>query len=353
MSTSASAIPFPAPSEALRRGRAKQTDGPYPPAEVAKRAEAMNEITRTPDSPSDNRHSLQQIKGIGQAIAQALNRLDIHSHADLTGFTSDSLADLLKAEIPLISPKRIERDDWLGQARALARRQKDSGSSQPQTDEPSAPSAERDQKATAKAPHESWRELADFFVSFGFAINEQGEKRLQTKAHYSQADKPKAWDGIVTDELIDWMLNQASLSQPAETAAQTEIVTPPAPVTLYNAQVEISEVRVSEIPTPQRIGEKKLIARVRFQISGPEAEALTANRLPFRIEVHTVDLKSRASCLVASGQGQLQPQVFEYSGQQAFPMPEPGRYELHSILLLLPPGDMMACYRGPIFNVVP
>lgn len=353
MSTSAIAIPFPASSEALRRGRAKQSDGPCPPAEVAKLAESMNEITRTSDSPSNDRDGLQEIKGIGQAIAQALNRLDIHSYADLTDFTADSLADLLKAEIPSISLKRIERDDWLGQARALARRQKGTGPSRPHTDESSPPSAERYQKGTAKAPRESWQELADFFVSFGFAVDKEGEKRLETRVHHSQADKPKAWDGIVTGELINWMLNQASLSQVAETAAQTELVTPPLPVTLYNVQVEISEVRVSEVPTPRGVGEKKLLAKVRFQISGPEAEALTEDRLPFRIEVHTVDLKSRASNLVASGQGQLQPQVFEYTGQHSFPMPQLGRYELHSILLLLPPGEMMACYRGPIFNVVP
>lgn len=353
MSTSAIAIPFPASSETLRRGRAKQSDGPCPPAEVAKLKESMNEITQTSDSPSNNRDSLQEIKGIGQAIAQALNRLDIHSYADLTDFTPDSLADLLKAEIPSISLKRIEREDWLGQARALARRQKDTGPAQPQTGEPSAPSAERYQKDTAKAPRKSWQELADFFVSFGFAVDKEGEKRLETRVHHSQADKPKAWDGIVTDDLINWMLNQASLSQPAETATQTELITPPTLVTLYNVQVEISEVQVSEVPTPQAVGEKKLLAKIRFQISGPEAEALTQDRLPFRIEVHTLDLKSRASSLVASGQGQLQPQVFEYTGQQAFPMPQLGRYELHSIVLLLPPGEMMASYRGPTINVVP
>ena len=70
-------------------------------------------------------------------------------------------------------------------------------------------------------------------------------------------------------------------------------------------------------------------------------------------KVHTVDVESRASNLVASEPGQLQPELFEYTSQQRFPIPELGRYELHSIVFLLPPHEMMAFYQGPALKVVP
>ncbi len=390
MSSSAIAIPLPVPSEALRRGHVKRTDKPpHPSAEVAKLADSMDELNQTPDRPSDDGDGLRQIKGIGQVIAQALNSLGIYRYADLASFTPDSLAALLKAGIPSISPKRIERDDLLGQARVLAQahnqeerddllgqarvlaqahnqeerddllgqarvlaqahNQEELESPRPEADEngTSALSAEGREEDTAEAPREGWRELADFFISFGFAIDPEGEERLQTKAHYSQADKPAQWDGIVTDQLISWMLSQANLSLPTETEAQPVSVTP------YDARIEILDVRLSQIGPSPGVPGKRLVADIRFQISGPEAENLTTERIPFRIEVHAVNLESGALTLVASERSQLQPRVFEYTSQQSFPMPDLGLYELHTILLVLPPGEMMVFRREPTFRVVP
>lgn len=311
----------------------------------------MDELNQIPDRPSDDGDGLRQIKGIGQVIAQALNSLGIYRHADLDSFTPDSLAALLKAGIPSISPKRIERDDWLGQARVLAQahNQEELGSPRPEADENETPVplAEGREEDTAEAPREGWRELADFFISFGFAIDPEGEERLQTKAHHSQADKPVQWDGIVTDQLSSWMLSQANLSLPTETEAQ------PVPVTPYDARIEILDVRLSQIGPSSGVPGKRLVADIRFQISGPEAENLTTERIPFRIEVHAVNLESGALNLVASERSHLQPRVFEYTSQQAFPMPDLGLYKLHTILLVLPPGEMMVFRREPTFRVVP
>ena len=266
MSTSAIAIPLLAPSETLRHSRVKQTDGPHPLPEIEKLVELVDELNRTADRPPENRDGLQQIKGIGQTIAQALNGLGIDRYADLVNFTPDGLADMLKARIPSISPKRIERENWIGQARALAHSQKESGPSQPEADETLAPPAKGQEKDTGKALRKDWRELADFFISFGFAISKEGKERLQTKAHHSQEDKAEQWDGIVTDELINWMLSQASLSLPTETETQVK-AGPPVPMTPYDARIEILEVQISEIPTPLSVRGKKLVAEVRFQIS--------------------------------------------------------------------------------------
>jgi hypothetical protein len=90
-----------------------------------------------------------------------------------------------------------------------------------------------------------------------------------------------------------------------------------------------------------------------FELSGPRAQSLAAQRVPYRIETHAVALEGGASRLVASEQEQFRPGVFRYSMRQDFPMPGLGRHELHRLVLVLPPGDMLAAHRGPVINVVP
>ena len=80
---------------------------------------------------------------------------------------------------------------------------------------------------------------------------------------------------------------------------------------------------------------------------------LASRGLPLRIEGYTLDVESGVSELVASSKSQLEPQVIPDTGRQEFGLPEVGRYEFHSIVLLLPPGRMAAYYRGPTMRIVP
>ncbi len=124
-------------------------------------------------------------------------------------------------------------------------------------------------------------------------------------------------------------------------------------MTPHDTRLEITEVQVSEAPTSLNVREKKLIAKIRFQISGSKANKLMEKQTPFRIKVYTVNLESGALALVASERSQLHPRGFEYTKQKEFPLPSIGRHKLHAIVLLLPPGEMMASRRGPTIKVVP
>ena len=354
MSTSAIAIPLPSPSETWRRKRAGQADGPHLPhqtvAEMDRTTEPVAKRNPPPDRSPDAEDGLQQIKGIGPSIAQALHSLGIHHPAELIDLTPEGLAEMLRNQIPTMSAKRIVRDDWLAQARVLARRRRERKPSQPETEEPPAASAAARKKEAAQAPREEWLEGADFFVSYGSVVGPDGEKQLQTKAHHSQGDQLKQWDGIATDQLIHWMLQQADLlaeaapGRPPVTGTQTAA---------YDAQIEILGVEMSLIGPSSCVPEKRLVADVHFKLAGPEAGRVTSSGIPSRIEVHTVDLESGASNLVASKLTTLQPGVLEYTIQQEFGIPDLGRYELHTIVLLLPPGEIMTFHRGPTLRVVP
>lgn len=225
---------------------------------------------------------------------------------------------------------------------------------QPEAGELVTSSAKGQEKDIARARREGWREIADFFVSFGFAVDPEGEERLRTKAHHSQADEDGEWEGVVTEELVNWMLRQASLPVPPKLPiAKSQIEPHFASVTPPSIQIEALEVQVSESATLLDVRQKKLTAEIHFRVSGPKAEELAARQVPFRIEIYSVNLPSGASTLLASETGQMQPRNLEYALRREFPLPDAGRYELHSIVLVLPPAEMVAFHKGPVFRVIP
>ena len=56
------------------------------------------------------------LRGVGPAFAQRLHEAGIHTYADLARLTPEEIAE--HCQVPAW---RIRRDDWIGQAAALAR----------------------------------------------------------------------------------------------------------------------------------------------------------------------------------------------------------------------------------------
>jgi len=235
--------------------------------------------------------------------------------------------------------------------------------------EEAAPTLPEEEAEVAKRPEwplndPTWREQAAFSLWFGHVTDEHGKQVWRTCVYHESGEQKameqagpiakKDFTGVVTDPWVNWILERARLPVAAEPIpTEIEAAVPPAPVRSYDAQLEILDVQVSQVTTPPGVRGKKLMAEVRFQISGPERATLVAERLPFQIEVHTIDVESEAAHLVASERSRLQPQVFEYTSHQEFPIPDLGRYELQSIVLLLPPGEMLAFRQDAPFRVVP
>lgn len=371
MSTTSMALPFPNLAQASRKKPAKET-GTSPAAKTKELAEPMNTENQTPDHHDD----LRQIKGVGPSIAQALHELGLDRYADLAALTADSLADLLKGKIPAISPQRIERDDWLGQARALAQSQPEPVATTPEAPQPAqvisqeANSAQpsddlsaqaEEQKISAKAERnerktrparKDWREVADFFVSFGFAVDADGREQLQTKVHHSQAEVDQRWPGVVTDELVRWMLYRANLPPPAEMAVEPE-PSAPEPAEETAAFLDLADLWVEEVAMPVPMGGDSpalLRATSRLILSGSAAIDLTIEQIPFTIELYLVDTELHQSRVAASYPGQLRPGQFDYDIEQDFPVPPAGRYQLHLLASLLPP-KAIKYLQGPLIRV--
>ena len=69
---------------------------------------------------AEEKDDLKQINGIGPFIEKKLNALDIYTFKQISNFNAKDIEAVNKA-IEFF-PGRIERDDWVGQARELANR---------------------------------------------------------------------------------------------------------------------------------------------------------------------------------------------------------------------------------------
>lgn len=114
-------VPAARAAEAAAEAAAEIVEAAAAPAERA--VEAASEIAEAvaaPVTPAAEARAddLTRIKGIGPGLARQLNALGIRSFAQLAALTPDELA---KIDEKLTSIKgRCFRDDWLGQAQALA-----------------------------------------------------------------------------------------------------------------------------------------------------------------------------------------------------------------------------------------
>ncbi|MFD1143242.1 hypothetical protein ACFQ4C_19095 [Larkinella insperata] len=85
---------------------------------IASRASELNftRIGLATDAESDD---LKEINGIGPFFEKKLHSLRIYTFRQLANFTAEDIQKL--SDIIEFFPDRIEREDWIGQARALHR----------------------------------------------------------------------------------------------------------------------------------------------------------------------------------------------------------------------------------------
>jgi hypothetical protein len=207
-----------------------------------------------------------------------------------------------------------------------------------------------------------WIEYAGFWVSFDYRIDEHGKQVMdeqgrqiwQTHVYDIKSGAEEPLSGIETAPWVNWVLERAKLPGPAEPiSTEIEEAVRPAPMAAPDVRIDILEVRLLPLGPSFTVPEKRLRAEVDFRVSGTEAETMAPQQVSFWTQFHTVDLESGAVNPVASDQSQLQPKVSKHTSRVEFPIPDLGRYEVHCIVLLLPPVGRTAFHQGPTFEVVP
>ncbi len=293
----------------------------------------------------------RKIKGIGATTARVLHELGLHTYQDLANMTPARLEELLKGKVSTLTLRRIAKDDWPGQARAMI----DWEAGRSPSEGPFGATAGK----TAAQPHrETWRELADFFISFGYAVDAQGNEYLQTKAHQSQADKQVSWEGIPIDALIEWMSAQAGLpldQQAGPPAAAAQDSGPQAGVETFT-RLTMSDVVVTEVTAPSdpaegQQGDKRLRIETQLTLLDDVVLNQSSGRAPYSIEVYLVDVQTNQSKLANAFSSYLTPGHHRYPISQDINIPDTGRYQLIVVARLLPPLIGIAQSQGPLIRV--
>jgi hypothetical protein len=318
----------------------------------------MSKPETNTDHEGQSGDNLRDIKGIGKSIAEALNKFGIWDFADLAKSNPDQLMDMLKGRLPQIALQKASPESWIEQARSLveeersselaARDETASTSLDPTSHPPETPSTTR----------KGWREIADFFISFGYEDDESGKESLMTKAHYSQADKQMQWPGLVTGELLQWLREQAPL--PLETGSGNLTRVEGAALAAQEEtggaiQVVLSNLWVSEVQAPASgsPGAQTSLLKVssNLSLSGPDSESYVQDRLEYAVDVLLVNTKNNQANLVSTYSSRMRPAELVYQVQQTFPVPTPGRYELYLIARMPAPVEPITYLQGPLIRV--
>lgn len=319
--------------------------------------------------------TLVSIKGIAQKIAHAFYEIGIRSPTDLAQYmaqhtTDQVLGDLSEHDVEL-KPWMIEKWDWGGQAKKLA--QSANIADTPPEEKP------RVEKAPETASKDSaWRQHAGFSVFFDFMLDEKGDSIWRTRVYHNESGDENSIDveepeptaqedfaGLDTAPWVRWILSRTRISQalqdsPTELKIVPKVISTEPKETLpaellpqEDAQIDILDVQIREIESPDQFPKKELMAQIHFKISGISSESLATQGTLFQVQVNTLDLESRTSSLLVSKWDQLVPGKVDYTYKLALPFPDLGRYELQSIVLLPLPEKVAACHHSRILQVLP
>ncbi len=270
----------------------------------------------------------EAIDGLGAKTAKALRKLGIGSSAELvqylTQHTAKELSQRLAEQGVQIGAKKIENEDWLGQAR----RQAAQVDTEPAKLKPEAREAAEGERPPG-SPGEPRSE-----VRFGVTFRRE-ENQWQVTTYDERLNGPEMVWGTESAEWANWILRRMGLAAPeADARAQLGVS-----IEILDVQAFVAEQF------------KKMAVQVHFVLSGAqsEREALAAARTPFWIHVHIIEDRG-AMNHIASQPGTLEPGQFEYSLVLEFQIPEVGRYTLLSLVVLLPTVSV-AVHQGPTFRV--
>jgi len=96
----------------------KEEPKPAEPAPVKEAApKGPTGTVKFMDAPEGEKDDLKKISGVGPVLEKALNDLGIYHFRQVAAFTQ---ADIDAVEGETNFPGRVERDDWIGQAKTLA-----------------------------------------------------------------------------------------------------------------------------------------------------------------------------------------------------------------------------------------
>jgi len=202
-------------------------------------------------------------------------------------------------------------------------------------------------------------EKAERRVSFAVAltVDEKG-KPLRTEVQHVQSHKRETFPSLNVQRLSAFMEKCARLPVTLEavmpqTRPPAKVKAPepkaPAPVSgLTISDVRVFRKGVRDVEALSFRAGEALVVQASFQVQGPEAPALSAQKESFEVNVFANEVTSGTSRLLTSYRENLVENVLEYRTQMVIPALSPGVYRLTTLVRLL---KMLDQHEGPTVYV--
>ena len=204
--------------------------------------------------PSDD---LERIVGLDPWIAQLIRRSGIGRLSALAGLSAPALATILgERAAAALTPERIARDDWVGQARRLIGDAPD--------DDPVLEEAGGGQGY--EPPVEEGCQQAGFSLFFDLVRDAQGRKIWHTRVYHEESGAEIVLPGIAPGAWSDWILAQA-LPVEDRPERQPAAPSPADPSAQYALHVRIVDSKVAG-PGALNAGAQEFSAEVRVEVTG-------------------------------------------------------------------------------------
>jgi hypothetical protein len=306
----------------------------------------------------------KQISGINKRIAEALYDNGIHNYVELIDYlevhSAEDLIKILREQGISRKPGSINKELWINQARILS---KSANSALTWSQPASKSQKERKSRPTIPAP-EVRQPASVFTVSFDILEDDSGKAVSFTKVYNeNNGGEEKVFAAADTSGWVNWILERAhlppetgmDLSQDLATGGQGTSNLPTISQSgrddLHEFHIEICDFQVSTARPSPKTSEAKV--KVVMGIRLLDTEGLKQRGISFRTEIYTLEMDSGYPRMVSTRDDQFKDHILNYSQQFEFAMPEVGRYEFHSIVRLLPSGELKAYQQGPIVRVTP
>jgi hypothetical protein len=212
---------------------------------------------------NDDADDLRRIEGIEPWIADLLRKCGVEQLTALAGLSPEALATTLRERAFVeLTTARIEREDWLGQARRL-------GSAADLSTEPD--SNESDARSAAEGMGEGGGQQAAGFSLFFDAIrDEAGNEVWQTRVYHEESGQEVILPGAEAGPWASWILSRAIPEVRRRGGPPEE--TPSRPSLVHHLIVKIIGARLAQSEGAEGQSERFSV-EVRMQVTGlPEIE---------------------------------------------------------------------------------
>jgi hypothetical protein len=219
-------------------------------------------MPRTPASrANDQADDLARIEGIEPWIADLLRKCGVGQLTALAGLSPEALATTLRERAFVeLTTARIEREDWLGQARRLG----------PGADLSTEPdSNEPDDRPAAEGMEEGGGQQAAGFSLFFDAIrDEEGNEVWQTRVYHEESGQEVILPGTEAGPWASWILSRAVPELSRREGSPGE--TPSRPSLVHHLVVKIIGARLAQSEGAEGHSESFSV-EVRLQVTGLSA----------------------------------------------------------------------------------